>query len=36
MEHYGGGSAPYPEGKIGKTLIIKVEIERVTGKQAGY
>jgi len=36
MEHYGGGLAPYPEGKIGHVLVIKVEIEQVTGKQAGY
>jgi hypothetical protein len=36
MEHYGGRSAPYREGMIQNTLIIKVEIEQVTGKQAGY
>ena len=36
MEHYGGRSASYREGMVENTLIIKVEIEQVTGKQAGY
>jgi hypothetical protein len=36
MEHYGGGLVPYPKKIIESVLIIKVEIEQVSGKQAGY
>ena len=36
MEHYAGRPFEYPESAIEKTLIMKVEIESMTGKQSGY
>lgn len=36
MAHYGGRSSDYPEGAIDNIVVIKVEIERMTGKQSGY
>jgi nitroimidazol reductase NimA-like FMN-containing flavoprotein (pyridoxamine 5'-phosphate oxidase superfamily) len=36
MEHYGGRSFPYREASLGTILVVKVEIESMTGKQAGY
>jgi len=37
MEHYGGGApSGYPEGLVEKILIIKIELEQMTGKQANY
>ena len=36
MEHYGGGTYEYPEAAISNILVIKVEIESMTGKKSGY
>ena len=37
MEHYGGGaSSGYPDRMVENILIIKIEIEQMTGKQANY
>lgn len=35
MRQYGGKSFEYPKEKVDNTLIIKVEIEHMTGKQSG-
>lgn len=35
MQHYGGESFEFPAEKVNNTLIIKVEIEHMTGKQSG-
>ncbi len=34
MTQYSGESSPYPETKLKHTVIIKVDIEQMTGKQA--
>jgi nitroimidazol reductase NimA-like FMN-containing flavoprotein (pyridoxamine 5'-phosphate oxidase superfamily) len=36
MKHYSGKSFEYPEEKVKKTAVIKVDIETVTGKMSGY
>lgn len=36
MAHYAGGPYKYDMAKMKKTVIIKVVIERITGKQSGY
>lgn len=36
MAHYGARSSEYPESAIDNTVVIKVEIERMTGKVSGY
>jgi uncharacterized protein len=36
MQHYAGKSFSYPDEIVGKTMVIKVEVESLTGKQAGY
>ena len=36
MQHYAGKAFSYPDEIVGKTMVIKVEVESVTGKQAGY
>ena len=36
MQHYSGNSYEYPDKIVKKTVIIKVEIEHMTGKQSGY
>jgi nitroimidazol reductase NimA-like FMN-containing flavoprotein (pyridoxamine 5'-phosphate oxidase superfamily) len=36
IEHYSGSMYEYPEAAINKTLVIKVEIESLTGKESGY
>lgn len=36
MRHYSEESFEYPEEKIKKTAIIRVDIETVTGKMSGY
>ena len=36
MEHYAGGTFDYSEAAINNTLVIKVEIESMTGKKSGY
>jgi len=36
MHHYAGKSFAYPDEIVGKTMVIKVEIESWTGKKAGY
>ncbi len=38
MEKYTGTSSPfeYPEGAIDKVAVIKIRIERMTGKKSGY
>lgn len=36
MEHYGGRTYEYPEAAISNILVIKVEIESMTGKKSGY
>ena len=35
MQQYSGESFAYPENKVKNTVIIKVEIEHMTGKQSG-
>jgi nitroimidazol reductase NimA-like FMN-containing flavoprotein (pyridoxamine 5'-phosphate oxidase superfamily) len=35
-EHYSGNIYEYSEAAINKTLVIKVEIESLTGKESGY
>lgn len=34
MAHYGGNPAEYPETNLGRTLIIRVDIESMTGRQS--
>jgi uncharacterized protein len=36
MEHYGGPPSGYREDKVENILIIKIEMEQMTGKQANY
>ena len=36
MQHYAGRSFSYPDEIVGKTMVIKVEVDSLTGKQAGY
>jgi nitroimidazol reductase NimA-like FMN-containing flavoprotein (pyridoxamine 5'-phosphate oxidase superfamily) len=36
MEHYGGAQSGYPERLVENILIIKIEMEQMTGKQANY
>ncbi|MBA7646337.1 hypothetical protein ES703_54099 [subsurface metagenome] len=36
MHHYSDKLSPYSEAGLGNSLIIKVEIESITGKQLGY
>lgn len=36
MQHYSGRSFTYPEAALKDTVIIKVEIESMTGKKSGY
>ena len=36
LEHYSGRTFDYPEAAVNGTLVIKVEIESVTGKKSGY
>ena len=36
MQHYSQSAYEYPDSKVKKTVIIKVEIERMTGKKSGY
>jgi len=35
MQHYAGKSFSYPDEIVGKTMVIKVEVESLTGKKAG-
>ena len=34
MAHYGGNPSEYPETNLGRTLIIRVDIESMTGRQS--
>jgi nitroimidazol reductase NimA-like FMN-containing flavoprotein (pyridoxamine 5'-phosphate oxidase superfamily) len=36
MQHYAGRSFEYDERAVKSTVIIKVEIESMTGKESGY
>ena len=36
MQHYSGRSFSYPEPAVENTVVIKVEIESMTGKESGY
>lgn len=36
MQHYSRSSYEFPDSKVKKTVIIKVEIEHMTGKKSGY
>ncbi|MBT8490798.1 MAG: pyridoxamine 5'-phosphate oxidase family protein [Deltaproteobacteria bacterium] len=36
MAHYSTGSFEYIDKKLADTIIIKIEIESITGKQSGY
>ena len=36
LEHYSGRTFDYPEAAVNGTLVIKVEIESMTGKKSGY
>jgi hypothetical protein len=36
MQHYSGGTYDYSEAAINNILVIKVEIESMTGKKSGY
>ena len=35
MNHYGDGPFEYSDAKIGNTVIVKVDIEQMTGKRSG-
>ena len=35
MRHYSGGGFEYPEETLAKTVVVKVEIKTMTGKQSG-
>ena len=34
MAHYGGDPSEYPQTNLERTLIIRVDIERMTGRQS--
>ena len=36
MQHYSRSSYEFPDSKVKKTVIIKVEIEHMTGRKSGY
>jgi nitroimidazol reductase NimA-like FMN-containing flavoprotein (pyridoxamine 5'-phosphate oxidase superfamily) len=36
VAHYGGQPSDYPDTTLGKTTIVRVEIERMSAKTAGY
>ncbi len=36
MQHYAGKSFSFPDEIVGKTMILKVQVESLTGKKAGY
>ncbi len=36
MAHYGGQPSDYPEATLRKTAIVRIEIERMSAKTAGY
>lgn len=36
MEHYGGAPSVYPERMVENTLVIKIQMEKIPGKQANY
>jgi uncharacterized protein len=36
MQHYAGKPFSYPDETVGKTMVIRVEVESLTGKKAGY
>jgi nitroimidazol reductase NimA-like FMN-containing flavoprotein (pyridoxamine 5'-phosphate oxidase superfamily) len=35
MEHYGGPPGPYDPGKAAHTALVRINIERLTGKRNG-
>jgi nitroimidazol reductase NimA-like FMN-containing flavoprotein (pyridoxamine 5'-phosphate oxidase superfamily) len=36
MKQYAGGDFSFPKPKLDKTLVVKVDIRSITGKQSGY
>ena len=36
MRQYAGGDFSFPKPKLDKTLVVKVDIRSITGKQSGY
>jgi len=36
MKHYSGDEFSFPKPKLDKTLVVKVDIRSITGKQSGY
>jgi len=36
MKHYSGDEFSFPKPKLDKTLVVKVNIRSITGKQSGY
>ena len=36
MQHYSRSPYEFPDSKVKKTVIIKVEIEHMTGRKSGY
>ena len=36
VDHYGGTPQAYPEATLRRTAVVKVEIQRMTGKISGY
>jgi len=36
MDHFGGEASSYPDDVLGRITIIRIDIESLTGKQAGY
>ena len=36
MAHYGGEASSYPQDALDRVTIIRIDIESLTGKQAGY
>ena len=36
VTHYGGEPSPYPEATLSRTAVVKVNVESVNGKTAGF
>ena len=36
MKHYSGDESSFPKSKLDKTLVVRIDIRSITGKQSGY
>jgi nitroimidazol reductase NimA-like FMN-containing flavoprotein (pyridoxamine 5'-phosphate oxidase superfamily) len=36
MEHYAVGEFSFPEARLAETMVVRIDIESITGKQSGY